>query len=373
MTANDAIARAVAAAGLDAFGPGDWREGLERTVAAFAAMPLNAAGRKKAEAMIVGDLVRRLRIEDWYRSHPGIDGMAVERPLLVCGLPRTGTTATVAMFAVDRQFRFLRKWEAASPVPPPVAHTEEHDPRRVAAHEKAKAYTLGALHLNDPDGPEEDLLALAGLTMRSFLGSYPTPDEYIRWWIEDDFQSTYAYHERVLKLLHCERGPRRWLLKSPPHLFKLEAFAARYPDAQFVWTHRDPAKVIPSVASLHHNVFALSGVEPMVSKRWTGKRSLDFWAEGMRRGLEARARIGEHRFIDVYNSDVVRDPIGTFETTYARLRLTITADVKAALERYHAHHARGAHGTHDYTLEEYGLTRDEVREAFKDYIDRFGV
>src|SRR5690606_12268987 len=117
----------------------------------------------------------------------------------------------------------------------------------------------------------------------------------------------------------------------------------------------------PSNASLYQAIFPIRGVEPAIPKSWIGQRCLRFWAEGARRALAARERLGEHRFVDVYNSELVRDPIAAFEALYERPGLEFTPQFKAALERFHAENAKGSHGAHDYTLEEYGLTREQVR------------
>lgn len=369
------MAEAVAATGFSDFGADGFREGLERNAAAAATLPITPQARAALRAKLVLDLSTRLRVEAWIAAHPQCQSKPVETPVLVCGLPRTGTTATVAMLALDERFRFLRAWEGGDPIPPPIAGEETSDPRAPKGWGEGwrGAGTSAAMHLSDPNGPEEDLALLAGLDMRNFHGVYPMPDDYMDWWVNDSFASTYAYHERVLRLLHSSRPPQQWLLKAPPHIFKLEAFAAQYPDTKFVMTHRDPAKLVPSVASLYHHLYA-SRCEPgAVEKAWTGARCLSFWAEGVRRGLAARARIGEHRFIDVWNRDVVKDPIGTFEKLYDALGYPLDATLRAQLEAYHRKNARGSFGEHAYTAEEYGLSDAAIRSAFGDYVERFAL
>ena len=119
ISAQDALERAVRAAGADDFGPSGFEEGLERTLAALASLPLTEPARAAAEQKVVADLANRLRIEAWRGDHPTVAGERIEGPVLVCGMPRTGTTATVGMMALDDRFRFLRAWEAVQPVPPP--------------------------------------------------------------------------------------------------------------------------------------------------------------------------------------------------------------------------------------------------------------
>lgn len=372
IAAQEALERAVDAAGADDFGPSGFEEGLDRTLAALADLPLTAPARAAGERKIVADLANRLRIERWRTDHPAVAAQPIEGPVLVCGMPRTGTTATVGMMALDDRFRFLRAWEAAQPVPPPRLADEADDPRPLAAR-AAAAGGSRAQHISDPDGPEEDLVMLAGLNMHAYNGVYPMPDDFLAWWRDADFASTYRYHRRVLQHLQSERPPHLWLLKAPPHLFKLEAFAAEYPNARFVMTHRDPAKIIPSVSSLHFTLNAERCVPGALDKTTYGPRWLAFWRDGMDRALEARRRIGEHRFIDVWNEDVVARPVETFEALYAKLGFELTDDLRAKLEDYNRRNSRGAFGEHRYTPEEYGTTVDEIRSAFRAYIDRFGV
>jgi len=371
LAADEAIAKAVEIAGCSDFGAAGFRAGLERSLNAFERLPLTCKARQSAFDKVVHDLVTRLRIEEWYRTHPGIDAKPVEGPIFVLGLPRTGTTATLGMLALDERLRFLRGWEGMAPMPPPVAGQEDLDPRVIAARARAGDYAKPHIHLSDPDGPEEDLVFLAGLDMHAYHGAYPMPDDYLAWWIAEDFKSTYAYHERVLQLLQSRRPPHLWLLKSPPHLFRLDAIVRRYPNARFVMTHRDPLKVIPSVASLSYVLHTERCVPDSINKQELGPRLLRFWSEGMRRALAARAAIGEHRFVDLKNADVIDRPLEVFERIYAHIGMTLTPDLERRLKHYSDTKAPGAFGAHRYTLEEYGLTAEGIRFAFKDYIDTF--
>jgi hypothetical protein len=373
LTAAEAMAQAAALAGWDDFGPSGFEEGLERALAAFARLPLKPEVRASATDRIVQDLVNRLRIEQWYAAHPAIAEQRIEGPVLVCGLPRTGTTATVGMLALDPRFRFPRMWEMAQPVPPPRLADEPDDPRAAAYREASRARSQAAQHISDPDGPEEDMVGLAPLNMHAYHGAFPMPDDFLAWWIAADFASTYAYHRRVLKLLQSERPPRLWLLKGPVHLFRLDAFLAEYPETRFVWTHRDPARVIPSVASLQYTLYAQRCEEGALDKAREGPKALAFWAEGMRRALAARDRIGEHRFVDVWNRDLVARPVETFAKLYDRLGFAFTPEIEAAIAEYDRRNARGAFGEHRYTPEEYGLTPKAIRAVLRDYCERFDV
>ena len=371
MTPGRAMALAAERAGSDDFGPSGYEEGLARTLGAIQRLPLTEATHAAAIARVIQDLANRARIESWYADHPEIDEQRIEKPVFVVGLPRTGTTATVGMMALDPRFRFLRAWEASDPVPPPVDGEEENDPRRLAAIAAGVAHGHQNMHISDPEGPEEDPVFLYGLDMHAYYGFLPMPQDYTDWWISADFRSTYALHERVLKLLQSRRGPSLWLLKGPVHIFRLDELAARYPDARFVMTHRDPRKVIPSVASLQINLHAARCRPGTLVKRVRGRMALDFWAQGIERALAARARIGEDRFVDLFNDDVVRDPAAAFAKVYDHLGMDITPELRLNIEDYSRRNAPGAHGKHEYTLEEYGLESDAIRDAFAGYVERF--
>jgi hypothetical protein len=373
LSPDEAIARAIEIAGCNDLGAPGFREGLERSLAAFGRLPLIPKAREAAFGRIVQDLVTRLRIEEWYRTHPGVAAQPVEGPVFVVGLPRTGTTAMVAMLALDERFRFLRGWEGANPIPPPIAGQEDADQRLMAARASAKNYDKPHMHLFDPEGPEEDLAFLSGLDMHAYHGAYPMPQDYLAWWLSEDFKSTYVYLERVFKLLHSQRPPHLWLLKSPPHLFRLDTIARQFPAARFVMTHRDPLKVLGSVASLHHTLYIERCMPGAIAKEEVGPGLLRFWTEGMRRALAARAALGEHRFIDVHNDDVVKQPLEVFERVYTHLGMELTAQLKHRLVAYNSRNAPGSFGSHRYTLEEYGLAADSVRAAFRVYMERFGL
>jgi hypothetical protein len=371
LTSATILVLAAERAGFADFGAKGYEEGLARTLDAIARIPLTEAARADALDRVVEDLANRARIERWYRDHPEAEAQRIEAPVFVVGLPRTGTTAAVGMMALDPRFRFLRAWEASDPVPPPIADEEESDPRRLAAVAAGAAHSHQNMHITDVEGPEEDPVFLYGLDMHAYYGQLPMPQDYTDWWITADFQSTYALHKRVLKLLQS-RGPSRpWLLKGPVHLFRLEELAAQYPDARFVMTHRDPAKVIPSVASLQINLHAARCEPGTLDKRERGRMALAFWAQGVERGLAARTRIGEHRFVDLFNDELVRDPASAFARVYDHIGMDIGPQLARDIADYGRRNAPGAHGKHEYTLEEHGLEDGAIRAAFAGYLDRF--
>ncbi len=364
------------ATGLNDFGDPTFCEGLEQLVEAIEReATLNATGRMAHEAQITRYLCERLRIEDWYRRRPEIASARIAGPVFITGLPRTGTTALSHLLAADPDTRSLQMWESQSPTPPPERATYATDPRI------AEADARNAPLRNDPDfrrmydatatSPTENI-DLLGQHFRTqhFEGMAHVPG-YVRWWLGCDMVPAYRHHERVLKLLQWRCPPNRWHLKSPPDLCCLEAFVTVYPDARIVWTHRDPAKVLASVCKLISIVRRTQ--TDHVDLHELGREQLALWSEGVRRALAFRKRAGEDRFADVFMPDLVARPIETVSTLYASVGLPFTDRAERAMRAWSAEHPQRKHGALSYTLDEFGLRLDEVRDAFRDYTRHFAL
>jgi hypothetical protein len=358
--------------GLADFGAGDFREGLDVLLASLdvdsGLSPSAAAG---AVDILRRRLVNRLEIEEWYRTHPELDELTIEGPVSVTGLPRTGTTALGNLLSLDDQFRPLRIWEQAKPCPPPRLNQEANDPRRVATVKEFAAVPpeMKAIHIFEVDASTEDTEVL-GLGFRAQQMTMPVFG-YHDWWRDTDMRDTYAYHRRVAVLLQSQRPPNRWLFKCPHQKFHLEDFLTAYPDARFVMTHRDPAKVVPSYTNF---------VEALFPAQWRaehdpatlGRHISNHLRVGMERAIDARARIGEDRFLDVHHREFIRDTAGTFARIYDFLGLDLRPQVQDAMRAWQRENG-SAHGAHRYSAEQYGLSVDQIRSDYDFYIRHFDV
>jgi hypothetical protein len=149
-------------------------------------------------------------------------------------------------------------------------------------------------------------------------------------------------------------------------MFALDALVEAYPNAKFLWSHRDPAKVMGSVCSLIRYVRSWSS--DRTDDEELGAEQVDSWAEGVRRAMDFRAKVGDDRFADVSFADLQSDPVATLQTSYDALGLPFTDGTLASVERWAADHRPGSRGAHDYDLADYGLTPEGVRERFADYL-----
>jgi hypothetical protein len=363
---------ACAATGLEDFGSSYYREGLERIVDALnTEADLNDIGRVIQHATISNALIQRLKIEDTYTQHPEIDDQVVGGPVFVIGLPRTGTTALSQLVAADPQFRSLRMWESQAPTPPPEAATQDNDPRIAQAEAGLKMLDdmfplMKTLHSSEPTAPTEcqDLMGMSFRTFH-FDGAVRAPG-YLAWLMNCDMRGTYTFHRRVLKLLQWHCPPVLWHLKTPVHMFALDALAEAYPNAKFLWSHRDPAKVMASVCSLIQYVRSWSSDRADAEE--LGAEQVDSWVEGVRRAMDFRKRVGDDRFADVPFADLQTDPVHTLQTSYESLGLTFTDATLHRVTQWAQGHRPGSRGTHEYDLADYGLTPEGVHERFADYL-----
>ena len=361
-----------AATGLEDFGSPYYREGLERIVEALnSEADLNDLGRIIQHATISNALIQRLKIEATYAQHPEIDNEVIDGPVFVIGLPRTGTTALSQLVAADPQFRSLRMWESQAPTPPPEAATQHSDPRIAQAEAGLKMLDdmfplMKTLYNSEPTAPTEcqDLMGMSFRTFH-FDGAVRAP-RYLAWLMHCDMRETYTFHRRVLKLLQWHCPPVLWHLKTPVHMFALDALVEAYPNAKFLWSHRDPAKVMASVCSLIQYVRSWSSDRNDAEE--LGAEQIDSWVEGVRRAMDFRTRRGDGRFADVSFADLQTDPVRTLQNSYESLGLTFTDATLHSVTRWAQGHRPGSHGSHEYDLADYGLTPEGVRERFADYL-----
>ena len=319
-----------AATGLDDFGSPYYREGLERTVEALnTEADLNDIGQVIQHATISNALIQRLKVEDTYALHPEIDEEVVGGPVFVIGLPRTGTTALSQLVAADPQFRSLRMWESQAPTPPPEAATQHTDPRTAQAEAGLEMlydmFPLMKTLYNSEAKAATECQDLMGMSFRTFHfdGAVRVPG-YLAWLMDCDMRETYTFHRRVLKLLQWHCPPVLWHLKTPVHMFALDALVDAYPNAKFMWSHRDPAKVMGSVCSLIRYVRSWSSDRD--DPRELGAEQLDSWAEATRRAMDFRRRVSDDRFADVAFADLQTNPVRTLEAAYQTLGLTFADD-----------------------------------------------
>jgi hypothetical protein len=211
---------------------------------------------------------------------------------------------------------------------------------------------------------------LMGMSFRTFHfdGVVRVPG-YVQWLMDTDMRETYEFHSDVLKLLQWHCKPSLWLLRTPVHMFALDAFVEVYPNAKFLWSHRDPAKVLGSVCSLI--AYIRSWSSDRKDPEELGAEQLAWWVEGIGRAMDFRRKFGDDCFVDVSFADLQTDPVNTVARSYEQLGLSFTDDARAHVQVWAEDHKPGHRGAHSYDLADYGLTPERVREAFGDYLSAY--
>ena len=375
---SDYLDKAKADTGLENFGDPGFREGLERLIDSVEREArLNDMGRAMFDGQTVMLLTRRLEIEDWYARHPEIDQEEIVAPLLVLGLPRTGSTALHALLGEDPAVRTMRNWEASAPCPPPEAATYETDPRIAQAKEQMAMRDLITPRMklmlpSTATSPSEDQLTMGfNFVSQIFQASFHIPS-YAHWLhFEADLEPTFRYVKRVLKLLQWRCPPKRWRLKNPTYSMFVAALDKVFPDARYCMTHRDVANVIPSVADIY---FELGNVSTdHFDKHWAGAINVEFGHLGMRRMIAFREAGNEHRFFDIHFAPFQKDPFPTMQRLYDFLGEEFTVAARGRMQAWREATPRGQFGKHEYDPADFGLDPAALREEFRYYTDRFNV
>jgi hypothetical protein len=364
------------AGGLTDFGDERFREGLRVLLDTYEKAALKPGGRKRTRGRIVQLLVNRLKIEQAFKDHPEIRERRIEAPVYLTGLPRTGTSALFNLLGVDPASRPLLLWEGIFPDPlGKELGPGEEDPRLVGLrayydHMKQKDPEFDAIHFVDADGPEECVLLLAHAFCDVQMGVEPLLSPFREFFESADLRPSYAYYLDLLRLLDWQRPGERWLLKSPAHLWALDALVEQTPDACIIQTHRDPVEILGSYCSM---IEALMAICESVDKEKLGASVLEHLARALERGMSARDTGDDARFFDLDYRRFVSDPISAVTEVYGYFGLPLGDATLGAMREYVASHPQRKHGKHEYSLEEYGLSPESIRERLGFYLDRFNL
>jgi len=372
------IAAARDATGLSDLGDEGFRAGLRALIRTYEENEFTEKGRTRNQRRLVNLLSVRMQLEATWREHPEILERPVRRPMVLTGLPRSGTSALFNLLAEDPAARPLRLWETQFPAPPDgwtEAKRGEPDPRHAAMRDyyeqgRKKNPEFTKIHFASADTPEECVLIHAYAFHGVQNGIEVMMEPYASWYREQDLRPMYAYEKRILQTLDWQRPGERWLLKAPAHMWGLEGLVETFPDVGIVWSHRTPLRAIASVCSMTQT---LMQTRVGLDAKALGGVVMDFYATSLERGLEARDRMDAARFIDVTHDDFVRDGMQAATRIYDHFGLPLPEQAAAAMRARVENHPKGRHGEHDYGLEEFGLSREDVVQRFGPYVERFGL
>jgi len=371
------LAAARRSSGLEDFGDDSFLAGLEVLCASLQEESgLTPFGRMALRGLMQGSLEARLRLVDWVRQHPEVRQEEIRAPFVILGLPRTGTTLLSFLLDLDPRSRSLLQWEADALAPPPTLAGVAEDPRIAATARKlARLHAINpaisAMHPMGATLPTE-CVTLFMLDFRSLLVATQAPvPSYGRWLEKAPVRSTYAIHKLVLQTLQASIPTGRWSLKTPQHLWHLEALREAYPDARLIWTHRDPVKVVASTASLNATFFRSTcrRVDPaQVGVDWAHQLHLAVSRGVAHDGAQSRPGWCCH----VHYALLRRDPVEAVRRICAHFDEDLDP-LHVKRMRAWLRQRRADTGRHRYRLEDFGLLAPELRERFRPYTARFEV
>jgi hypothetical protein len=375
---DELVTRACERAGLDDFGGDSWREGLGVLVKSVESTPgVNPGGRDFVYGQFIDALWNRLRIVDYLRRHPEVADERVERPLVILGLPRTGTSLASYLLDQDPQRRSLLTWEAEDSVPPSTPETLRADPRCLKKKaeleilaEGLKAANIPMVHWDEADGPTECVF-VQNQDFKAYLWEAFMPNSaYADWLLEADMTSAYAYERSVLQLLQS-RAPGAWSLKMPSHAVHIEALLATFPDVRIVWAHRDPFKATASFLRLNYLSRAVLGcrvdADAVVSNVLRQLRA------HIVRPMKARKHIGGDRFFDLHYAALMRDPIGVMRSLYDWAGDELTASTEQSMLDWLERNPQDRFGVQPHSLDGTGVTRADLDPVFAEYLSAFDI
>ena len=374
---------------LDAAAKAEGREDDERDVignrlarltdAIHAEARLSPFGMLATSTRILGLLRSRLRHQAMLERHPAILDIRIERPIVITGLQRTGTTLLQRLLAADPRIRGLRSWEALAPTPP--LDGRDNRPKQAQISQRVLRYIAPdffAVHPVEWDAPEEDVLLLDQTLLSTVAESTLRVPSFAAWLRTQDQAPAYAMERELLQSLwwqepapqHDDPTAARWVLKTPHHLEFLDDLLAEFPDAVIVHTHRDPLTTVASFSSMiaHGRGVMSDHVDPHeVGREWLAATS-----RMVANAMATRRRVGDDRFIDVRYDGLLTDPVGVVASIVERAGLSPTDATRAAVEDRRAASGQHRYGRHVYDLADFDLTEDDVRAAFADYRATFG-
>ena len=363
-------------AGLESFGAWPIDEPLGRLLDSYEnESRLTALGRVAARELVVSLLENLLHMEQERQREPAVAEEPIAAPTFIVGLPRTGTTLLHGLMSQDPENRVPLTWEVMYPARFPNTPEGADRARRLTASRLGWANRLAPefrkIHPIAPDLPQECIAITAQVFMSIQFHTTHNVGSYEDWLERDTQALAYAFHRRLLQHLQRRSSGKRWVLKAPGHLFALEALLAEYPDAKIIQTHRDPLRVMASMAShatVLRRAFSDHAVPERIAADWSHR-----WSEALKGFLAVRDRSAGDRFLDVAYDDIETRPLDVVRRVYEFLDRPLTPKAEDAMQRFLDANPKHKHGAHRYSLAEYGLSRNDEIRRYADYCKRFDI
>jgi Sulfotransferase family len=325
-------------------------------------------------------LCNRLRMMRDFKSHPEIEAQKIERPIIMSGAARTGSTKLHKMLAATGDFNYLKCWEGVSLSLLSGNRDEDPAERICVADEHIKMFNDHApkaklIHEFSTFEPEEDNLMLAHRFLGQYMMAFVFVPEYIQWYMTTrDLREDYQFLKQAMQYHQWQfndGNSKRWVLKNPTFTGFEPLVATVFPDAAFVATHRTPHHILPSgISLLHYYNQAYSDVS---RKEQLGMMLYEGHAMTLQAQIAGRDADPKSDFLDIGYSETVNKAENAIEKIYAHAGMTLSVQARQRLHDWEKENRQHKLGVHSYTLEDFSITAEIVDAKYKFYIDRFGA
>lgn len=371
--------QAIRLTGLDDFGPADYLPGLRVLLRSVDSdLRPTPVGRDLVWATLLNALAARAYVIKGWKEYPRALEESIAKPLVITGMPRTGTTALHKLLAVDAQFQGIEYWLALSPMPRPPRDQWPDTPGYQRCADLlngmfAEVPELRAAH-NMLIGEVDECLNLLsqGFVSNRWACTWKAPS-YDAWWQTRSERSSYRWYADALRLIGHGQSCKRWLLKNPGHICTLDLLFEVFPDACVVHTHRDPVRALASFSSIVS--YSDRIYEGDLGNEWCtsiGPREMEKWATGLSSAMPVR-ETHRGRVFDLDHRRFVREPMRIVQEIYDCFGMTLTEETEKRMRARTAESPERKYGEHRYNLESFGLIKEEIEERYADYIEEFDL
>lgn len=338
--------------------------------------------RELAADYLVHQLANRLRMVEDRKRQPEIARQKITAPLIVVGPPRSGSTLLHTLLSLDPDNMAPEHWLCREPSPPPGEGPPSPARLESAEQRMMKMFDLiPDIFVTHPYMIEEGSGALAEcgsdilsmVTTSQQMWCFWGGERYKRYLLEADHTAALQFHHDFLQHAQWGSAGKRWALKGSDHMLWMAELAAQYPDARLIWTHRDLAQQLGSLASVQSILLGLRG-NPVSAeqRRAQGARAIELQRASVEKAMRARQGIGDERFLDISYHDMIADPLHTVRRIYEWSGLSVSPVHEAAIGEWLANHNQTKHGTHRHSPEEFGMDAQTINQKFAPYLERFG-
>jgi len=369
---DDLHIQASKAVGLTDFGPEYYQTGMRELLLSLEHdANLNPYGRLMLEKTMNGALINRLLMAQLKKRQPEIFSQPLIPPLIVTGLPRTGTTSLHRLLAADPDHRGVACWEFQNPIPRHAKDTEQDRIKRSEKMFKLRSKVtpeLDAIHYIRAHSIEE-CIHFTSMTFESRLfWNLASVNSYMDWYNDAQRINKYLEYRDLLCVLQASQPNKRLVLKAPDHVDALDALLSAVPEALVVQTHRDPAAQLGSYLSLGMATRKLGSKSIDVEKDTESQLALT--DASVNHIMAVRPALGA-KIYDVQYQQLITNPTAQIQSIYQHFGLPYAEQNEQAFSQHTKAHGKNKHGAHSYALEEFGLSTEGVRERYKDYSTRF--